>query len=393
MRTDPALNSALAGAAALCAVIGLARFGYVPLFPALVAAGWVGGGEAGALGAINFTGYLAGALLGPLVGARLGTRRALDAGMGLAGISFLACALHLGFPWLATWRAAAGLAGGVTMALIGPAVQAVTEPSRRGRAGGLVLAGVGAGVMTASLLVPALVAAGGVSAAWAGLGLAVGALWAFAHPYWPDAPVNLAPVNLAPVNTASSNPHAAAQASITPPRGVALLILAYTLSAAGMVAPMVYLGDLAGRGHGLGVAAAGLVWALFGLGGLGGTLAAGLAADRLGRRAMPIWLGVQVAALAAALLPHPAAVPLASLLSGFSGVGISAVALARLRAMTGAATPRHWSRATALYAAAQAVTGYALAWLFALAGDAHAPVFLAGLVLSLAGLLVALGRG
>lgn len=376
---NPSLPAALAGAAALCAVIGLARFGYVPLFPALVAAGWVGGGEAGALGAVNFTGYLAGALVGPLVGARLGTRRALDAGMGLAALSFLACALHLGFPWLAFWRAAAGLAGGLTMALVGPAVQAVTEPSRRGRAGGLVLAGVGSGVMLASLLVPVLVGAGGLEATWAGLGLAVAALWAFAHPRWPDPPA-------LPLPTSGQVPPAA-------PAGVGMLVLAYTLSAAGMAAPMVYLGDLAARGHGLGVAAAGLVWGLFGLGALGGTLAGGLATDRLGRRAMPLWLGVQVAALAAALLPHPAAVPLASLLSGFSGVGISAVALARLRSMTGPATPRHWSRATALYAGAQAATGYGLAWLFALAGDAHAPVFLAGLLLSLAGLLVALRRG
>ena len=376
---DPALRSALAGAAALCAVIGLARFGYVPLFPALVAAGWVGGGEAGALGAINFTGYLAGALLGPLVGARLGTRRALDAGMALAALSFLACALHPGFAWLAAWRAAAGLAGGVTMALIGPAVQAVTEPSRRGRAGGLVLAGVATGVVAASLLVPALVGAGGIAATWAGLGLAIALLWAFAHPRWPDPPPR------------PFMPGGAAPATL--PAGVGSLILAYTLSAAGMAAPMVYLGDLAARGHGLGVVAAGLVWAMFGLGGLGGSLGGGLATDRLGRRAMPLWMGVQVAALAAALLPHPAAVPLASLLSGFSGIGISAVALARLRAMTGTATPGHWSRATALYAAAQAVTGYALAWLFAATGNAHAAVFLAGLVLSLAGLLVALRRG
>ena len=42
---------ALAGAAATCAGNGLARFAYVPLFPAMVGAGWVDGGGAGLLGA------------------------------------------------------------------------------------------------------------------------------------------------------------------------------------------------------------------------------------------------------------------------------------------------------------------------------------------------------
>ena len=52
--------TALSGTAATCTGIGLARFAYVPLFPAMVAAGWVDGAEAGLLGALNLTGYLIG---------------------------------------------------------------------------------------------------------------------------------------------------------------------------------------------------------------------------------------------------------------------------------------------------------------------------------------------
>ncbi|MEY3729293.1 MAG: hypothetical protein RLZZ57_49, partial [Pseudomonadota bacterium] len=51
---------ALSGTAATCTGIGLARFAYVPLFPAMVSAGWVDGAEAGLLGALNLTGYLLG---------------------------------------------------------------------------------------------------------------------------------------------------------------------------------------------------------------------------------------------------------------------------------------------------------------------------------------------
>src|SRR4029078_5193674 len=62
--------------AALCGNlvgIGLARFGYTPLIPALIAAGWFRPSDAVYLGAANLAGYLAGALgakrLGILVGA------------------------------------------------------------------------------------------------------------------------------------------------------------------------------------------------------------------------------------------------------------------------------------------------------------------------------------
>src|SRR4051812_44966205 len=127
------LRPAFAGAAATLSGIGLARFAYVPLFPAMVAAGWVTGAEGGVLGAVNFARYLIGVLGGRGLGRRLGTARALDAGVGLAALAFAACALNGGLAWLALWRAAAGVAGGVLMALAGPAVQGAVPPERRGR--------------------------------------------------------------------------------------------------------------------------------------------------------------------------------------------------------------------------------------------------------------------
>ena len=86
MRPRGVLAPAFAGAAAICSGIGLARFAYVPLFPAMVAAGWVDGAGAGLLGAINLTGYLLGALVARPVARALSVPRALDAGMGLAGM-------------------------------------------------------------------------------------------------------------------------------------------------------------------------------------------------------------------------------------------------------------------------------------------------------------------
>lgn len=372
------LAAPLAAGAGLLSGIGLARFGYVPLFPAMVAAGWVGGGGAGMLGACNFTGYLLGALGGRTLGRRLGVPAAMDFGMALVVLSFLACAWQGGLGWLALWRTVAGLAGGMLMALAGPAAQAVVPPARRALAGGVLTSGVGCGVVVGALAVPALLSGGGVTLAWLGLAALAGLAWLLARPRWPDPPPE----------------------TLALPRGLRVppslaLLLAYGLSAAGMVAPMVYSADLAVRGHGAGAAMVSLLWVLFGVGGFLGTLSAGAVAGRIGAMpAMAAWLLVQVAALAAALVPPglgDAAILLAAPLSGFAGIGISAVALAGTRESAGAASGALWVRATAVYALSQAGFGFALAALFRWSGESHAAVFGAGLGFSVAGLAVATG--
>jgi predicted MFS family arabinose efflux permease len=362
---------ALAGAGAILAGIGLARFAYVPLFPAMVGAGWVDGGGAGLLGAANLAGYLLGVLGGRAVAARLGVPRALDLGMGLAVLAFAACAVEGGLAWFALWRGMAGVAGGVLMALTGPAVQASVAPEARGQAGGIVMGGAGSGVVLVGLVVPLLLG-GGLVVAWLGLAAMAAGLWALVRPAFPDPP---------------ALPEAARGAAV--PRAT-LLLLAYALSGAGMVAPMVYLADLAVRGHGLGIGAASAVWMGFGAGAVAGTLLGGRVAGRIGgRRALPVWMAVQVAALALALLPWWPALALAGLLGGFAGVGATAVTLVAAREVAGLQAGLVWVRATAGYALAQAGVAFALAGLFAATGDSHLAVFGAGLAFSVAALAVA----
>jgi predicted MFS family arabinose efflux permease len=362
------LSPAFAGAAATLSGIGLARFAYVPLFPAMVAAGWVTGPEGGLLGAMNLAGYLIGVLGGRTLAGRFGTARALDAGMALAALAFAACAWNGGLAWLAVWRAAAGLAGGTLMALAGPAVQGAVAPAQRGIGGGIVVTGVGGGVIAASLLVPALLPVG-LSAAWLGLAVLVLALWRFAHARWPQTPV-------APLDSAAPRPKAM------------LMILAYGLAGAGMVPHMVYFVDLAVRGRGLDHRLGALTWLLFGLGAILGTLSGGRAADRWGAAAaLKVWLALQAAALALALPSSVASLFASALLGGFGGIGLTAVALARARELAGPAAGVVWVRATALFALAQAATGFLLVPLFAHTGS-YAFLFATGLALSIAALLV-----
>lgn len=370
------LRAALAGAAATCSGIGLGRFAYVPLFPAMVAAGWVDGAGAGLIGAVNLAGYLIGTLAARGLARRHGVPRVLSAGLACIAVAFAACAWNGGLAWLAAWRGVAGLAGGVLMANAGPAVQAVVAPERRGAAAGVVIGGVGAGVSLAALLVPAALPFG-LSATWLALAVLVCALLAFAHRRWPDPP---AAANAIPL-----------RGEVPPARA---FVLSYALSGAGLVPVMVYLADLAVRGRGLPIEAASLVWVLFGLGAVAGTLLGGRVAGRIGgRRALPIWLGVQVLALALALVPWWPALLLAAPLGGFAGIGATAVTLAAAREVAGVQAGVIWIRATACYAIAQAAVAFALAALFAATSDSHAAVFVVGLLLSGAALAASLARG
>ena len=363
---------ALSGTAATCTGIGLARFAYVPLFPAMVAAGWVDGAEAGLLGALNLTGYLIGVGGARALARRIGVPRALDLGMAFAVLAFAACAWHGGLAWLGFWRCLAGVSGGMLMGLAGPSVQAVTPPERRGRAGGMVLFGVGGGITLGAVMVPLLLQ-GGVAMAWLGLAAIALLLWVAMRPFWPRPPLS----------------ETAPEGSAPPALGITL---AYALSGAGLVPPMLYLSDLAARGRGLGVELGAGMWVLFGLGCIIGALLGGRAVERWGGRfAILVWMVIQSIALALAL---PRAlwmlVPL-GLVSGIAALGITTVALAAARERAGALAGVIWVRVTAGFAIAQALSGFALAALFRATDESHAAVFAAGLVLSLAGLVVAWG--
>lgn len=362
---------ALAGAVATLTGNGLARFAYVPLFPAMVSAGWVSGAEAGLLGALNLAGYLAGVLGGRRLAGALGTAGALNAGIGLVALSFVACTWHAGLVWLAVWRFLAGIAGGVLMGLAGPAVQGAVPPDGRGRAGGMVMMGVGAGIVVASVAVPLLLRLG-VSETWLGLAAITVVLWAFAARAWPTTRVVL-PTGSSP--------------------GTTPLYLAYGLSAAGFVPHMVYFADLVARGRGLGTDQAALALLLFGAGGFIGPLAGGWASDRWGGLVgVRAWLLIQVAALALVFVPGRPPLFAAAFLGGFAAVGLSAVTLARARELAGLASGAIWVRATAAFAIAQAVTGFGFAWLFSWT-HSHDALFAAGLAFSVAAVIpVFVGR-
>src|SRR3954453_16980843 len=159
-------------ASALCAIlvgIGLARFAYTPLIPALVEAGWFTPAQAAYLGAANLAGYLAGALAGRALAARIPIPILLRGMMLFAAASFFACAAPLPFSWFIVWRFGSGLAGAILMVIAPPAVLPCVPAQRRGLAAGAIFTGVGLGIAASGTLVPLLLR-GGLPQTWIGLG-------------------------------------------------------------------------------------------------------------------------------------------------------------------------------------------------------------------------------
>lgn len=370
--TAPVRPAGAAGAmfAGLCATlvgVGLSRFAYAPLLPAMVQAEWLSAGAAGVLGAANLAGYLAGALGAGWVARRFGLLRTLRAAMLLAVTSFAFCAWRGDLLWFMPWRVLSGLLGGLLMGLTGPAIQQVVPVRLHGLAGGILFSGVGIGIMAGAVLVPALVPFG-LSIAWLALAGTALVLTAASWRVWP----------------AADAPPAAPRSQVGPVPGARRLLGLYALSAVAATSHMVWWPDFIARGLGEGAARAAGFWFLYGLAvaccpALFGQLAGHIGASW----ALATMALVQVGALMLPLLATSTPALLASsVCGGGTAGGVSALALLRAKQLAGDASPQLWRTCTAVWGAAQAATGFFLAWLFAASGS-HAPIFATGLAAAL----------
>ncbi len=339
--------------------IGLARFAYTPLLPAIVAAHWFKPSAAAYLGAANLAGYLAGAVLGRSFAARTSVVSTLQLMMGLATAAFFACAFPISFLWFFAWRFAAGLSGGALMVLAAPAVLPHLPAARRGLAGGLIFVGVGVGIAASGTLVPLLLRLG-LKQAWFGLGVFSCVLTIAAWRGWPVAAASVA---VSPPNRLSP-----------PTIKLRALYLEYALNAVGLVPHMIFLVDFVARGLGQGVQVGAEYWVLFGLGAMLGPLLSGHLADRAGfGPALRLAYFLQAAAVVLPTLGlGTVALIVSSFVVGAFTPGIVPLVLGRVHELL-AHHPEEqkaaWSKATVSFAILQAGAGYGFSFIFARGGD------------------------
>ena len=352
--------------------LGLARYSYAPLQPALVAAGWFTKGGAALLAAANLGGYFFGALLGAGLAKRISSTVLLRGAMLVTALSFLACAdRSLPFSWFFVWRAASGFTGGLIMVVATTTVLAHVEPAKRGFVSQMSLFGLSLGVVCAGAVVP-LVLHRGLTAAWIVLGVLAlvltAATWSIWPPHTPHIP------HAARAGRDHGHPHEHETGSVH------LFYIQYGLAAFAFMPHMIFLVDYIARDLGRGLSTGSHFYLVFAAGSVVGPFLLGYVSARIGIRptlrvGLPI-LGVAV--LLPLLSTSVLSLAASCFLAGLCMPGLVSTFLARSQELAEGDLHRHrviWGRATATIAVWQAVDAFVMAYLISRTQAAYTVLF------------------
>ncbi|CAD5375376.1 YbfB/YjiJ family MFS transporter [Pseudomonas sp. OF001] len=145
-----------AGIFSLLLALGVARFAYTPLLPVMQAQAGLGLAEGGWLAALNYAGYLSGALIASLISDLVLKDRLYRIGMVLAVLSTLVMGLTTDFALWALARFVAGLSSAASMLLgTGLILNWLIRHGQRSELG-IHFSGVGLGIVGCSLAVAAM---------------------------------------------------------------------------------------------------------------------------------------------------------------------------------------------------------------------------------------------
>jgi predicted MFS family arabinose efflux permease len=374
------LRYALGAQAGLLVGMGLGRFGYSPMIPALIQSGALSEAEAGYVGALNLGGYVIGALLTSKLRGRFHEAKILRACLALALLSLVASILPWGFFWLAFWRLLVGIIVAVMMVLGISYVTRFAPPGRTALATSIAFTGVGMGIFFSAAGLPWLLELG---LAWAWGGSAVVGTFGTALGFWAWSG---APQLDEPGSRAASDPK-----PVRIPLDGKKLVAAQAMFSIGLVPHSIYWVDYIVRGLGSPMSHGVLQWALVGLGALLGTVFWGRVADRFGLNfgLVAVFAALSVSVILPVLVPGASVLVVSSLVFG-SQPGSSAVIASRAqRAMGTASMVPLWRWMVVSVGTAQIVGGIGLVELYNRTGD-YRPVFLVGgIAMGMAALLCA----
>ncbi|MBT4498522.1 MAG: MFS transporter [Gemmatimonadetes bacterium] len=147
-----------AGTLVVFGSLGLARFGYTMVLPAMQSGLGLDNAHAGGLATANLVGYLALSVIGGALASRYGPRAVITVGLALVGVSMLLTGLAQNFAQAAAWRAVTGIGSGASNVPVMGLLAAWFSRRRRGLAAGVAVTGSSFALIILGPLVPRLLA-------------------------------------------------------------------------------------------------------------------------------------------------------------------------------------------------------------------------------------------
>jgi len=348
---------ALTGFATLLIGIGMGRYGYPPLIPALINQEWFTVSQADYLGAANLTGYILGSVCGAHFSRYVPAVTLIKTSLFVTALTFVGCAYPLAFPLYFLLRFTAGVTGGMLMVNTAPMLFKFTPTNKKGTVGGFIFAGVGMGMALAGTLIPLLVAKS-LFITWMAFTATALVLIVLTWKGWPAG---------------SNEKHVKSSISIhgrknplwTKP--VFLLLISYACNSVGFVPHTVFWVDFISRGLGQGIASGTHYWVLLGLSAAVGPLLSGYIADKMGfARSIRLSLLVKSVGVILPLLSTASwSLAFSSICVGSLALGIVSLAAGRTAELVEPVYQKSvWSAMTITYSVSHALTAYLLTYLF-----------------------------
>lgn len=369
---------ALSGLVALAIAMGIGRFAFTPILPMMQQDSGLSVTDGGWLASANYLGYLVGALGAMRVHARPGF--AVRGGLVAIAVTTLAMAFHAGFAAWLVLRFAAGIASAWVLVHLSALATAQLEHSGRADLGGVLYAGVGAGVVYAGLACLILLQARATSdEAWIVLGISalVGTI-----PVWLAVPAGTRP--------RAAGGHAGAAPGL---RRDLRYILCYGAFGIGYIIPATFLPVMA-RTAVPDPALFGWAWPAFGAASVLSTLVAARLAQAFGARR--VWAGANVVMAVGVLipivLPGLAGIVVAALCVGGTFMVITMLGLQEARRLAGADARWLMAAMTAAFAVGQIVGPLLVSGLVRYSSGFAYALGLAALPLLAAGAALATGQ-
>lgn len=317
-----ATTTACGGMIAMATALGIGRFVYTPILPAMMSGVGLSRSAAGLIASANFLGYLIGALLAAWPNLPGSRRTWLLASLAVSGVTTAAMGLTHAMPVFLLLRFIGGAASAFVLVYASAIVLEHVASANRPVLSALHFGGVGIGIAASALLITSLLQAG---EQWS-------ALW------WTSGLLSLAAtVIVATLLRDSASSDAPAHRAATRATNPALLrlVVAYGLFGFGYVITATFLVAIVRTTPSI-VALEPVIWVIFGLAAVPSVAFWGYLAARIG---LPTTFAIAciveaIGVLASVAWPSTTGAFLAAILVGGTFMGLTALGLVRARALS-----------------------------------------------------------